>query len=267
MLHSVKMIREYYPQYKDHKIAFISPCIAKRREFDETGLVDYNITMIALKNYLRAENIDLAPFAPVEYNGPLAERAAGFSSPGGLLDTAERFIPGIRRNTRKIEGVHSIYAYLTETAESLNDPYVEFPLLIDCLNCEKGCNGGPGTGNSLLPVDKLEGPIRKRSAGLENRLTPQQRKKQYEKYHKLLNQYWKPGLYDRSYRNLSGNYDKKVPNEAELTAIYHKMKKFTKADLYDCGACGYKRCRRMAMAIHIGINKPENCAQYTLAVL
>jgi len=32
------MIREYYPQYRNHKIAVVSPCIAKRREFDETGL-------------------------------------------------------------------------------------------------------------------------------------------------------------------------------------------------------------------------------------
>jgi hypothetical protein len=203
----------------------------------------------------------------LEYTGLLAERAAGFSTPGGLLDTAERFIPGIRRNIRKIEGVHSIYPYLLEVVELLNDPDVEFPLLIDCLNCEKGCNGGTGTGNSLLPVDKLESPVRKRSAGLEKHIASKQQKEQYEKYHKLLNQYWKPGLYKRSYLNLSENYDKKTPSEAELTAIYHKMKKFTKEDIYDCGACGYNRCRRMAMAIHNGINKPENCSHYILAVL
>ncbi|MDR0472755.1 MAG: methyl-accepting chemotaxis protein, partial [Treponema sp.] len=267
MLHTIKMIREYYPEHRDHKIAVISPCIAKRREFDETGLGNYNVTMLALKNYLQAERIDLASFAPLEYTGPLAERAAGFSTPGGLLDTAERFIPGIRRNTRKIEGVHSIYSYLQEVAELLNEPDVDFPLLIDCLNCDKGCNGGPGTGNGLLPVDKLETPIRRRSAELEKRLSPQQQKEQYEKYHKLLDKHWKTGLYNRSYRNLSGNFDMKTPSEAELTEIYRKMKKFTKSDILDCGACGYKRCRRMAMAIHNGINKPENCSRYTLAVL
>ncbi|MDR0494415.1 MAG: methyl-accepting chemotaxis protein, partial [Treponema sp.] len=267
MLHTVRMIREYYPKYENYKIAMISPCIAKRREFDETGVVDYNITMLALKNYLQAEKTDLASFAAIEYSGPLAERAVGFSSPGGLLDTAERFIPGIRRNTRKIEGVHSIYAYLAETAESLDNPDEEFPLLIDCLNCEKGCNGGPGTGNSHLSINKLESPVRKRSAKLEQRVSPKQKKEQYKKYHQLLNQYWKPGLYDRKYRNLSGNYDKKIPDEDELTVIYRKMKKFSKEDIYDCGACGYKRCRRMATAIHNGINKPENCAYYTLALL
>jgi iron only hydrogenase large subunit-like protein len=269
MLHTARMIREYYPQYKDHKIAIISPCIAKRREFDETGVGDYNVTMFALKKHLEAENINIDSYKPLEYTGPLAERAAGFSSPGGLLDTAERFVPGIRRNTRKIEGLHSIYHYLTEVAGLLNDKDIQFPLLIDCLNCEKGCNGGPGTGNSSLPMDRLESPIRKRSAELEKRLVsdPKQQKKQYEKYHKLLNQYWKPGLYDRSYRNLSENFVIKHPSKDAETEIYHKMKKFTKADLYDCGACGYGSCHKMAVAIHNGINKPENCAHFTLAKL
>jgi len=269
MLHTARMIREYYPQYKDHKIAIISPCIAKRREFDETGVGDYNVTMFALKKHLEAENINLASCQPLDYTGPLAERAVGFSSPGGLLDTAERFVPGIRRNTRKIEGLHSIYHYLTEVAGLLNDKDVQFPLLIDCLNCEKGCNGGPGTGNNSLPMDRLESPIRKRSAELEKRLAsnPKKQQKQYEKYHKLLNQYWKPGLYDRGYRNLSENLVMKHPGDDAVTEIYHKMKKFKKSDLYDCGACGYGSCHGMAVAIHNGFNKPENCAHYTLAKL
>jgi iron only hydrogenase large subunit-like protein/ABC-type transporter Mla subunit MlaD len=267
MLHTVKLIREYYPQYKDYKIAIISPCIAKRREFDETGLGDYNVTMFALKEYLREHSVNLSSYKAEEYTGLLAERAVQFSSPGGLLDTAERFVPGIRRNTRKIEGIPNIYPYLTEIAEALHESDVEFPLLIDCLNCEKGCNGGSGTGNHALPLDKLEGPIRKRSAELEKRFVSKQPKGQYEKYHKQLNQYWKRGLYDRSYRNLSGNLVMNKPTEAELTEIYHKMKKFGKSDLYDCGACGYGSCKGMGLAIFNGINKPENCAHYNLAVL
>jgi len=43
ILHTIKLIREYYPQYKNHKVAVISPCIAKRREYDETGM---GITML-----------------------------------------------------------------------------------------------------------------------------------------------------------------------------------------------------------------------------
>jgi iron only hydrogenase large subunit-like protein/ABC-type transporter Mla subunit MlaD len=266
MLHTIKMIREYFLQYRNYKIAVISPCIAKRREFDETGLGDYNVTMAALKKYLQDQRIDLSSKQEVAYTGILAERAVQFSSPGGLLDTAERFVPGIRRNTRKIEGLPNIYPYLTEISELLSDPNVEYPLLIDCLNCEKGCNGGSGTGNHSVPLDKLEGPIRKRSGEHEKQIAPL-KKKNFKKYHEQLNQFWKNGLYDRSYRNLSGNLVLKKPSEAELDEIYHRMKKFGKKDLYDCGACGYGSCKGMSIAIFNGINKPENCAHYTLAVL
>jgi uncharacterized protein YoxC len=266
MLHSIKMIREYYPRYKDHKIAVISPCIAKRREFDETGLGDYNVTMLALKNHLDADNINLSSFAQVEYTGERAERAAGFSSPGGLLDTAERFIPGIRRNTRKIEGVHTIYPYLEEMSGLLNTN-AKSAMLIDCLNCEKGCNGGPGTGNAGRPLAMLEEPVKARMAELEEEHESREGEKAYKKYHNVLNKYWKDGLYDRGYRDLSGNNTIRHPDETELAEIYRSLKKFEKKDLYNCTSCGYGDCKTMATAIYNKLNKPENCAHYIMALL
>jgi iron only hydrogenase large subunit-like protein len=143
MLHSLKMILEYYPQYRNCKIAVISPCIAKKREFDETGTGDYNVTMLALKNLIEQNKINLSEFPAVEYSGLAPERAVMFPTPGGLLDTAERFVPGIRRVTRKIEGVQTIYPYLKEVSDDLDKPGIILPLLVDCLNCEKGCVGAP----------------------------------------------------------------------------------------------------------------------------
>jgi len=101
MLHTIKMIHEYYPQYRNHKRAVISPCAAKRREFDETGLGDYNVTMLALRRYFEENRINLGTFPKLEYASEHAERAVRFSSPGGLLDTVERFLPGFRRRTHK----------------------------------------------------------------------------------------------------------------------------------------------------------------------
>jgi iron only hydrogenase large subunit-like protein/ABC-type transporter Mla subunit MlaD len=266
MLHTVKMIREYYPEYKNHRVAVISPCIAKRREFDETGLGDYNVTMYALKNHLDTQNKDISSFPSAEYTSMRAERAVGFSSPGGLLDTAERFVPGIRRQTNKIEGVHTIYPYLEEISELL-DTGVELPLLIDCLNCEKGCNGGPGTGNAGKPQPVLENPVRKRSAKLEEYHNPKKKEQVYKKYNEILSKYWKNNLYNRGYRDLSGNNTIKKPNETELTEIYRSMKKYGTKDLYNCTSCGYGKCETMATAIFNKLNKPENCAHYTLALL
>ena len=267
MLHALKMIREYYPKYRDYKTAIISPCIAKRREFDETRLGDYNVTMVNLRKYIDDQNIDVGGYQKVEYVGAPAERAVQFSSPGGLLDTAERFIPGIRRDTRKIEGVHTIYPYLEEVAKQLNKPNIKFPLLIDCLNCEKGCNGGTGTGNCGKTLDELESPIRQRSAERETKINPKKSDKLYKNYHKVLNQYWKPGLYQRNYRNLSGNNIIKYPNETQLREIYSQLKKFSERDIYNCGACGYGSCEAMAKAIFNKLNKPENCAHFNLALL
>ena len=266
MLHTAKMIREFYPEFKNHKIAIISPCIAKRREFDETNLGDYNVTMAALKNYFEENKIDISTYPEVEYMGPHAERAVGFSSPGGLLDTAERFVPGIRRKTHKVEGVHTIYPYLDEISELL-DTDVELSLLIDCLNCEKGCNGGPGTGNSEKPLAVLENPIRKRRAKLEEYHRPHKGEWVYTKYHKILDKYWKKNLYNRGYRDLSGNNTVKQPTEDELQEIYHSLRKFKPEHLYNCTSCGYGKCHSMAIAIFNKLNKPENCAHYIMALL
>ena len=267
MLHSLKMIREYYPQYANYKIAVISPCIAKKREFEETGIAEYNVTMLSLKKVLENQKVDLSRFPVVEYIGAPAERAVTFSAPGGLLDTAERFLPGVRRATRKIEGVHTIYPYLRGVSHSLNNPDIDLPLLVDCLNCELGCNGGPGTGNKHKNMDELESPIRRRSTELEKHLNPKNQERLYKKYHQVLGRYWKPGLYIRKYRNLSGNYTLKRPSPNELTDVFKKMKKFSDEDMYDCTACGYGSCRSMATAIFNRLNKPDNCAHYTLELL
>ena len=263
MLHAAKMIREYYPQYEDHKIVAISPCVAKRREFNETGLVDYNVTMLALGEALERQNVDLGSFPQMEYEGPQAERAVRFSSPGGLAGVAERFIPGILQRTLKIEGVHVVYPYLMEAAELL-DSDIRLPLLIDCLNCEKGCNGGPGTGNSKTPMVVLENAIRERYDQIEERHRIAEGKDGAKKYNKFVGKYWKAGLYDRSYRDYSGNNYLREPSEAQLAEVYLSLKKYKPGDIYNCTACGYGTCRVMAVAIFNRLNKPENCAHLNL---
>jgi iron only hydrogenase large subunit-like protein/uncharacterized coiled-coil DUF342 family protein len=266
MLHTIKLVRKFYPKYKDHKIAVISPCIAKRREYDETGLGDYNVTMLALKNILEDQKIILSSFPQVEYTGVSAERAAGFPIPGGLLDTAERFKPGIRRITDKIEGVHNIYPYLKEISEMLNTK-ARLPLLIDCLNCEKGCIGGPGTGNAEKSLAMLREPVQRRMAELEEKQHFKIGNNAYRKYHNVLKKYWKKGLYNRSYRNLSENNTVKQPSETEITEIFHTMRKYRKEDIYNCTCCGYGSCKAMATAIYNNLNKHDNCAHYILALL
>ena len=159
------MIKTFYPKYKNHKIAVISPCNAKKREFVETSLGDYNIAYISIDKFITENNIFLGNFAETGYDNPSAERAVMFSTPGGLLQTAERSNPELRYKTRKIEGIEIIYDYLNELPEIIDNK--KAPLLIYCLSCNYGCNGGPLTIAKDKPIDEIEHWVSKRSQEME----------------------------------------------------------------------------------------------------
>ena len=263
MLHTIKLIHEYYPTYKNHKIAILSPCIAKKREFEETGFGEYNIAMSSIELYLSKHSILLENYSKSDYDNPPAERAVLFSTPGGLLQTAERWNPGIRNKTRKIEGSHVIYDYLDELPEVIKNNNA--PLLIDCLNCDKGCNGGPLTLGKDLPIDEIENLIFKRNEEMQEFYKSQVNPsiKTVEKcIEDIILEYWKEGLYNRSYINHTDNNTIKIPNKQELEAIYKTMHKYSEKDIFNCSSCGYTRCEKMATAIFNGLNKPENCHFY-----
>ncbi|MFP4384288.1 MAG: [Fe-Fe] hydrogenase large subunit C-terminal domain-containing protein [Spirochaetia bacterium] len=254
MLHTIAMIREYYPEEKNHKIAVISPCLAKRREFDETGMGDYNITMKSVSAHLSKNRISLDRYPAAPFDNPPAERAVLFSSPGGLVKTAEREVPGVAERTRKIEGPGAVYPYLKELPEVIRKEY--HPLLIDCLNCERGCNSGPGTDNGERNLEEIEFHVRKRKEELSGKPGT------IRSLRKNLKRYWKTGIYNRRYINLKENYTVMTPASVDLKNIYRKMRKYSDDDIYNCNSCGYGSCEMMATAIYNNLNIPENCHHY-----
>lgn len=267
MAHTVECIRHFYPAYNDCKIAVISPCFAKRREFDENGRGDYNVTMRNLNLWFNEKGIDLSKFPKVDYDNPLAERAVLYSTPGGLMRTAERFVPGISSKTRKIEGQPAVFEYLSGLDRLLSSGGKPFYQLVDCLNCEKGCNRGGGTTNNNLPLDELEALVENRSRERQKQWKTSDRKISkfaLKKLDNTISKYWKPGIYERKYQDRSGATQKfiKIPTHDELQQIYISMGKHSKADFYDCCACGYTGCEQMAIAIFNGLNRRENCHYY-----
>ncbi|MDE7291170.1 MAG: 4Fe-4S binding protein [Treponemataceae bacterium] len=266
MLHTIKMIREFYPEYKDYKIAAISPCYAKRREFDDTGYGDYNVTMKSLGNYFEKQNINLASFNKEPYDNPAAERAVLYSTPGGLMRTAERFVPGISGVTRKIEGQPHVIEYFAHLNKAIEKGAAPLFKLIDCLNCQQGCNGGPGTyrTNELL-LDEIEAFVEKRQAERRKEYgSEKSSKKSVKKIDTMLNKYWRKDLYRRTYTDKSDAFKSKIkkPTKEQLVEILKSMRKYDASDMLDCRACGYNSCEQMAVAILNGVNKPENCRHY-----
>jgi len=266
MLHTCRMIRDRHQEYRKHKIAVISPCMAKKREFNEAGLGDYNVTMLKIAEHLDANHIDLSSFPEADYTGRQAGKGVLVPSPGGLSHVMEQEMPELGQSIRKIEGPSVVYDYLNRLPEEI--AHGRNPLLIDCLNCELGCNGGTATASREKGADELEQLINERWKGVRKRdeAAPSSggRDLPAGKTKESVDSYWRPGLYKRNYSDLSENFKEAVrmPCKEELDEIYRSMRKTQDVDFRNCAACGYNLCEKMAVAIFNGLNKKENCHCY-----
>lgn len=262
MMHTMKMVRKFYPEHGSAKFVVVSPCYAKRREFDEVGIGDFNVTYRSIDAYLKAKALQLGKYPEVEYDNPPAERAVLFSSPGGLLRTAVREAPDIQKQARKIEGVPFVYHYLSGLQDSIARN--RSPLLVDCLSCEMGCNGGPGTMNRKKSPDEIESLIESRSDQAQARYAKWGIvKRSRARLRKLVDRYWAKGLYDRTYVDRSASYRTiRIPSASEIQAIYEETYKTKPEHFLNCSSCGYNDCEQMAIAIYNKLNRPENCRHY-----
>lgn len=247
------------------KLAFISPCIAKKMEIDDPnnhGYVSYNVTFDHLMKYVRSHNI----------SGPACsdEIAYGLGSvypmPGGLKENVYWFC-GESALVRQMEGEKHMYHYLENNKDRIvkgTTPY----LFVDALNCGSGCLYGTGTEPEKGKTeDTYYEVLRIREASkCENKkdawardLKPEERLKYFNK------QFEKLDLNDflRKYTDRSASCIHKKPNRVELDAIFKDMKKLTEEQRHiDCSCCGYENCEEMAMAIFNGINNKTNCIHY-----
>ncbi|MDR0304568.1 MAG: methyl-accepting chemotaxis protein [Chitinispirillales bacterium] len=266
MLHTVKMIKRYFPQYVDHNILMVSPCIAKAREFKATKQPIYNVVMKSFEKYINENEISLSDFPQSDYDNPPAERACLFSTPGGLMETALRWNSDLKRNIRKIEGVNTIYHYLDNLKNDIDNGYA--PLIIDCLSCEHGCNGGSGTSHRDSSPDYLEFQIEKRKERMRQTylehvqntgITVSDDAEIQKQVLEVVDKYWEKGLYDRKYENRSNHNLHLNFSDLELKPYFEMLLKTTEEDVINCCSCGYDSCRAMALALANKVANPSNC--------
>jgi len=277
LVHSMKMIKKFFPQYSGSKVAVISPCLAKRREFDATGFGDYNVTFKSLQEHLDKTKDRIANYQEVKYDGPVAERAVLFPSPGGLMRTIERYDGNAHNFTKKVEGHPEVYHYLEYLEEILKNGETPLYPMIDCLSCGMGCNGGPGTLNQRARPDKLLKPTFSRNKSAmahygtwqHGRRKSDRRKPKFmqaaSKLEKTIDDYWVDGLYNRTYTDRSWIVGRliRVPPKEEIKKLHLKMHKTKSEDFLNCHACGYDSCDQMAVACINGLNCFDHCRHYS----
>ena len=272
-IHSPMMCAAVYCRKTLHmtdKLAFISPCVAKKLEIDDpnnAGLVQYNVTFEHLMKYVKEHRIS-GPSATDEIEYGLGSI---YPTPGGLKENVYWFL-GSDVAIRQIEGEKRMYEWLQKNKKRIKDGTTPF-LFIDALNCENGCICGTAVDPKMSETDDaMYNLIRIKEASKKNRPASAWSKHASPKMRlaALNAQFARLHLEDyiRKYTDRSKNTEYKIPSQNELDAIFRSMRKLTKQEReINCTCCGYETCHQMATAIHNGFNVKENCIHYQKAHL
>ncbi len=247
------------------KLAFISPCIAKKEEIDDPnthGCVSYNVTFNHLMKYIEKHHIPMGSATDeIEYG-----LGSVYPMPGGLKENVYWFC-GEDIFIRQMEGEKHMYEFLDDYKERIAK-HKELPFMVDALNCTNGCILGTGIvgeheigDDPFYAIQRIKADSKKarRGGAWSRSATPAQRLKQLNK------QFAKLRLEDfiRHYTDKSAECRIEQPTDAQLRDIFASMNKTTALkQSINCSACGYETCREMAIAIHNGCNKPESCIHY-----
>jgi len=122
-------------------IACISPCIAKKLEFNETGLVQYNVTFKRFAEYIRKHYPHFDKEATFRFDNPDCYCGKIYPKPGGLKECLLHAEPSL--TVRNCEGVSHVYDALDYYYYNAKEN--ERPAVFDILSCANGCISGPGT--------------------------------------------------------------------------------------------------------------------------
>jgi len=254
----------YLREVENYKgeIAYLGPCISRSFEFTDPntfGYINYNITFKNVDEIINKRQIPLKSFHEIKFDSIMPERGVNISSPGGLKSLLLRDLKKTKYRIKRIEGPILYKEYFHELLKNIKENKFH-PHFIDALNCEKGCNYGPGSVKSLSQ-DETDFIINTRI-------------KEINKYYKGLNPFKKTfGLIDAKAKNIEfkRNYTKRELDfndsnikDEDLEKVYYEMSKKLPSDFQNCSFCGYNLCKNMAKAIHGHLNVKENCHYFII---
>ncbi|MCR4907222.1 MAG: 4Fe-4S binding protein [Lachnospiraceae bacterium] len=247
------------------KLAFISPCIAKKNEIADPNnkdYVQYNVTFKHLMEYMKANHLMGEPYQDeIEYG-----LGSIYPMPGGLKENVY-WLLGSEVFIRQMEGEKRMYHFLRQNADRIKSGRTPF-LFIDALNCESGCICGTGTDPAVTDCDDplyhlhdIQEKVKKndKKSAWSRLLTPAKRLAALNKQFANL----RLEDYLRKYTDRSAQCAHRIPSAPELDRIFKEMGKTDEASRHiNCSCCGYDTCKDMATAIYNGFNHKDNCVHY-----
>lgn len=228
-----KLLKKENP---DCKIVFIGPCIAKKRECRESGIIDAVLTFEELLKLFEEKNI--------EFREESEESKASWNR--------ARFYPISRGVIKSFDKLNSNYEFIAidgvanciETLEKINELDHVF---LELNACEHACVNGPCSLNksdsSIIANSKVRNYVR-------SNIKVSKDAKDVDK-----------GI-DVSYEHRERPMNVIEPTEEQIKEVLAKTGKYTKDDELNCGACGYSSCREKAWAVINGYADVEMCLPY-----
>ena len=239
MIAHAKMIRQQHP---DAKIIFIGPCIAKKREAIESGIIDGVLTYDDMQELFAEKNIVLDEIINISLENKKATACLSKAYPisHGIIKAFPELPKGY--DYMAVDGPDRCVDAL-QNIDNLENVFLEMNI------CKDGCVNGPCS----LSVNIKGGSIKATSDVLKyykndiRTLAPHR----YEEHNIDLNK-----IYPRL-RNSS-----MPPPEREIKCILAKIGKHKPEDELNCSACGYDTCRDKAWAVYNGYTDAEICLPY-----
>lgn len=235
MLAHAKLLKKQFPTAK---IVFIGPCIAKKKEAAESGIIDAVLTYEDLKGLFEKNKINLTQTAKlsVSNKGVGENKAKFFPISRGIIKSFDELPLGYEYVA--IDGVQKCMDIL-ESVDTLSGMFLELNA------CDYACVKGPCSLTSAEGAIKANADIRKYAT------------KGGDKWLAV----------DRKGIDISQFYPRIKPlgnafTEKDIKAVLAQTGKFKKEDELNCGACGYRTCREKAWAVLNGFAESDMCVPY-----
>lgn len=276
---AVELVQKYYPQHvskltsvysplqshalmlkqtygADIGVVFIGPCIAKKREADETPqLVDVAITFDDLRRWFDEGGIDLGssegrrPWRrTVEGTGEAAarprfvpqcaEEGAVYPVEGGMVATMKRNCSVTDAQYTAVSGLGSVHRALDE----LDSLEPDCPVFVELLACDGGCVNGPRAATAGGTIGKRHEILR------------------YAEYEHA--RYPRRANLDIAHVFAPREIDQAAHDATEIRRALRLVGKYDLADELNCGSCGYETCRDFALALLENRAEQTMCAGY-----
>ena len=221
-------------QQPQAKVVFIGPCIAKKAEAEESGVIDAVLTFDELAQMLQEAGVK----PQKQMDGDEFSRARLFPTAGGILRTMPE-----RPDTYTylvVDGTENCIAVL----EDLNTGNVHH-CFIEMSACPGSCIGGP------VMAKKKKAPVRSFRAvdGFAGKEDFPVESPEDGALHAQF-----------SYLGVV----RPMPSEREIAEVLGKMGKTKPEDELNCGSCGYNTCREKAIAVCQGKADVSMCLPYLM---